>query len=233
MRTRSLSRIGAGTLTLTIAVACTDAWPPSGDLLEPGFSHTPGHRDGTFPTVTSLRDGATDNIRSDAELRSDAQYAGPTYTDGACGVMSNLGNLNDARMDPDAAYSGKKLERSCGRARVLIFEWDQPADGGLTKPTRVDGIFSNIDHVLTVTGADERRKGQFNVCSRLIFNPDDRDIPNNGSDLLLVSFDDKGDADPANDEWTVRTQPYPTDKGYCEGDGRLWHMPFQLTIRRK
>lgn len=188
-----------------------------------------------FPTIVTFRDAPSDNIRGDAELRGgDGLWTGPQYESGVCGVGADLGNLNDAKLDPDAGHRGKKMERECGSARVMVFEWDQPVGGGPHKPTRVDGIFSNIHHVLTVlSGTMVLRKGQFNLCSRLIFNPDDPWIPDNGSDLLLVSFDDKGDADLLNDEWSVRTQDYPSDKGYCEGDGRLWHMPFQMTIRRK
>lgn len=207
--------------------------------------HRPGHgggpgggddgADGAFATIVTFRDASTDNIRSDAELRAgDPLYSGPEYEDDVCGAWANLGNFDDARMDPDRNYKKGKHQRTCGDARVLIFEWDQPGDGGDPKPTRVDGIFSNIDQVLTVpAGATELRHGQFNLCSRLIFNPQDASIPNNGSDSLLVSFDDKGTTDLLDDAWTVETQPAPNDKGYCEADGRLWHMPFQMTIQRK
>ena len=30
--------------------------------------------------------------------------------------------------------------------------------------------------------------------------------------------------------WTAQTQPYPNDKALCVGDGKLYHVPVQLTI---
>lgn len=173
-------------------------------------------------TVVTFADRAGDNIRSDL---------GGSYTDGTCGVVADF-NLTDARLDPDGQYKGKD-KRKCGDPRALTFEWDQPDDDGATKATRVDGIFMNIDGVESETGVDILHNGQFNLCNRLIFNPDDSGEPNNRSDRLLVSFDDGGNADPADDTWTVRTQASPNDKGYCVGDGRLWHMPFEMTIQRK
>ncbi len=186
-----------------------------------------------FPTIVTFRDTPTDNIRSDAELRSDPLYHGPDYEDAVCAVVADLGSFSDARLDPDAGPK-KRFQKDCGEARALIFEWDDPDDGGAPKATRIDGIFSNIDHVLTVApNATEYRMGQFNLCGRLIFNPLDPAAPNNGSDLLRVTFNAGVAADPWDDEWVVETQAYPEDKGYCQGDGRLWHMPFRMTIRRK
>ena len=105
---------------------------------------------------------------------------------------------------------------------------DEPVDGGSGLPRIEDGVFSNIDHVLTVTGTDERRWGVFNApepCGQLFFDPAN---PNGaGSDSLRVDFDE------ANDVWTVRTQDSPNDKARCSEDGRLFHMPFEMTIRRQ
>ena len=175
-------------------------------------------------TIVAFSDRAADNILSDGS---------GAYVDGDCGVLADF-NLTDARLDPDANFKGK-VKKTCAEGpRTLTFVWDDPDDGGDPKPDRTEGIFMNIDAVETETGTDVPHIGQFNVCNRLIFNPDDPGIPNNGSDLLLVTFDDGGTAgDPSDDLWTVRTQAYPNDKGYCEGDGRLWHMTFELTIRRQ
>ncbi len=234
-RTRLLRATPVLLGSLFLWTAC-DATAPSSDSsnpLAPEFSHKPGHNPGgggggggggepSPSTVVTFADRAGDNIRSDL---------GGSYTDGTCGVVADF-NLTDARLDPDGQYRGKD-KRKCGDPRALVFEWDQPDDGGATKVTRVDGIFMNIDGVESETGVDMLHDGQFNVCNRLIFNPDDSGEPNNGSNRLLVSFDDGGNADPADDTWTVRTQPFPNDKGYCVGDDRLWHMPFELTVERK
>jgi hypothetical protein len=185
------------------------------------------------PAVITFLDEAGHKIVSDNELRSDAQYSGPDYEDGVCGVTADLGNFDDARLNPDGDYRNGKDRKTCGDARFLTFIFDAPFDGGPPKDNRSDGIFMNIDHVRTETGTNVEHFGQFNLCTRLIFSPNDKYDPGNGSDLLLVSFDDKGNTDPADDEWTVRTKDFPNDKGYCVGDGRLWHMPFELKIRLK
>lgn len=176
-----------------------------------GGGGKPGGDAPSASTVINFRDAATDNILSDGNT---------SYEDGNCGVLADF-SLNDARLDPDANFKGKTA-KTCGTPRTLVFVWDTPADGGATKATREDGIFMNIDGVETETGTDVLHMGQFNVCNRLVFNPDEF----SGSDALLVTSN-------ADGTWTVRTQPAPHDKGYCVGDGRLWHMPFELTIRRK
>lgn len=174
-------------------------------------------------TVTTFSDRTGDKILSD----------GRTYADGECGVLSDF-NLGDARLDPDATYSGKMKKTCPDGSRTLTFVWDTPTDGGDSKPARTDGIFLNIDAVETETGTGVLHHGQFNVCGRLLFNPDDAFSPDNGSDRLLVSYDDAGSPEnPFDDSWTVETRPYPNDKGFCEGDGRLWHMPFEFVVRRR
>jgi hypothetical protein len=65
----------------------------------------------------------------------------------------------------------------------------------------------------------------------LFFDPENSTSA--GSDWLLVSFDEGLPGDPADDEWTVRTQDPPNDKAQCTEDGRVFHMPFEMTIRWK
>ncbi len=181
------------------------------------------------PSIVVFRDAASDNIRSDDEVRSDAEYSGPVYDDGVCGVSATVGNGDDGLLFPSSNYK-RKLAKSCGDARVFVFEWDDPADGGATRPMTASGTLMNIGEVVTVAdGATELRLGSFNVsvCNRLLFYPDDPFAPGNGSDLLQVTYD------AASDSWTVETQPYPNDKAWCDNDGRLWHMPFRATITRK
>jgi hypothetical protein len=228
-----------------IWAACTDA--PTGsaaELAAPQFAKggkkgKPPQPGDPFPTIVTFRDadGADgDNIRSDDELRSDDLYKGPAYEDGVCGTWANLGNFDDARMHPDGKYRDGKHRKTCGDSRVIIIELDDPVDGQSGLPRIEDGVFSNIDQVLLVTGPTW---GVFNApdpCGQLFFNPDN---PNGaGSDLLLVSFDDNGTADDLTDDvWTVRTQDplegTRRDKGFCSEAGRLFHMPFEMTIRRQ
>lgn len=224
----------AGLLLPALVLACSERDSPVSVPLEGVESVLkkgggPPPPDGAQPARVVFADDAAHNIRSDAELRADSDYTGPEYADGICGVVADMGNFDDARLDPDAGYKSRDA-RTCGIARALIFEWDSPVSGG-PKPTRVDGIFMNIDQVMTVTGT-EFRKGQFNVCGRLIFDPDDTQFPGNGSSLLQVTFDEQGDSDPGNDRWIVATRPYPDDVGLCASDGTLWRMPFRLEITR-
>ena len=237
----SHSQMALLTAICMLGIACTDAPTDSpAELAAPQFAKGgkpgPGTPDDAFPTIVRFRDALTDNIRSDAELRvGDGLYKGPDYEDGVCGVTADLGNFDDARMNPDANYRKGKHRKTCGDARVLIIEGDDPVDGG-SKFSIAFGVFSNIDKVLTVTGTDERRWGVFNApapCGQLFFSH--KDIPKGGgSDSLLVSFDDNGTrAIPADDVWIVKTQPYPDDVGFCSEGDRLFHMPFQMTIRRQ
>jgi hypothetical protein len=91
-----------------------------------------------FPTKVTFRDALdpstgefTDNIRSDFALRvGDPLYRGPAYEDGVCGVVADLGNFEDARMDPDMSYRKGRHRKTCGDARALIIERDEPADDG-------------------------------------------------------------------------------------------------------
>jgi hypothetical protein len=206
-----------------LAVACSEVPTDSpAELAAPQFKKGgdkgPPTPDDAFSTIVTFRDLGSDNIRSDDR--------GP-YEDGVCGVRADLGNHDDARMHPDAGYSKGKHRKTCGDPRALIIEFDEADGSGPGLPTIEDGVFSNIDQVLAVTGTDEHHRGQFNaeVCGfRLIFNPDGSDGA--GSDWLLVSR-------VGDDTWTVRTQAPPNDKARCSEDGGLFHMPFQMTIQRK
>ena len=219
-----------------IWTACSDAPTESpAELAAPQFKKGgkpgPPTPDDAFPTIVTFRPDLTDKIRSDDELRSDDLYNGPAYEDGVCGVTADLGNFDDARMNPDANYRKGRHLKTCGDARVLIIELDDPDDDGGSGLSRiVAGVFSNIDQVLTVTGTDpELHWGVFNApdpCGQLFFDPAPSFHPSNASNLLLVSYD-------GADTWTVRTQDFPNDVGFCSGDGRLFHMPFQMTIRRQ
>ncbi len=183
------------------------------------------------PAVITFHDAVGHKIVSDGRGE---------YVDGVCGVMADIGNFDDARLDPDADPIKGKERKTCGDARLLTFIFDAPADGGAPKDNRSDGIFMSVDDVLTVLdGTSALRTGQFNLCGRLIFNPDDEYAPANGSDLLQVEYAAGDPADPTDDIWTVSNDTDTDgdgvidDLGFCEGDGRLYHMSFSVEIRMK
>ena len=218
-------------------LACDNAPTQNQPDVAPQFHHRPGHGGGgggdggdsggeEFPIIAVFSDDLSFKIRSDGR--------GP-YVDGKCGVTGDLGNFDDLRLGAAARLAGKdRKDPDCdadgdgtGEPRTLIFDWPD-------KPLRNDKFFMNTDQVSTVVGgATELRSGQFTVCNRLVFNPDDSEFPGNGSDLLEVTFDEGDPADPNDDAWTVRTQDGGNDKGFCVGDGVLRHMPFSVRITRK
>lgn len=157
-----------------------------------------------WPVTVTFADRFGDQIRSDAELRPD--LADFSYVDGECGVMANIGNLDDARFDPDWSYK-RKDARNCGAARVLVFEFD---DG---RPDRHFGAFMNADALCAMT-VGEVRTGtsvQFNVCTTLVYSG--------------VRAERTGPA-----SWLV-TADGSAAEAFCSGDGGSWHnMPFELTI---
>ncbi len=233
----SHSQMALLTAICMLGIACSDAPTESpAELAAPQFKK--GGKPGpptppdAFPTKVTFRDDLNHNIRSDRELRSDDLYKGPAYEDGVCGVTADLGNFDDARMNPDANYRKGRHLKTCGASRVIIIELNDPDDNGSELGQIVAGVFSNIDKVLTVTGPTWGVFNAPNPCGQLFFDPD---VPERGgSNSLLVSFDDNGTpADPADDVWTVKTQPYPDDKGFCSENGRLFHIPFEMTIERQ
>jgi len=159
---------------------------------------------GEWPTTVTFADRTGDQIRSDAELRSD--LADFSYVDGECGVWANIGNFDDARLDSDRSYK-KKLARTCGEARVLVFQFD---DG---RPNAEVGAFMNVDGLCSMTVGEVRwtTNAQFNVCNTLVF--EDVRAERTGETAWLVTAD--GAAADA----------------YCSGGEGSWHnMPFEVTI---
>ena len=161
------------------------------------------------PVTVTFDDNANNGIRSDASLRTDTEYSGPAYADGTCGVMANVGNLNDARLDPDWNYKGKKMARACGPARVLMFEFGND-QFGVERAHRDFGAFMNIDGLDAMAENETKpTTAQFNICNTLVF-----------SNVSATRTSET--------EWTVTTAE-AGDVAVC-ADGKEYHMPFTLTI---
>jgi len=175
-----------------------------------GGGGKPGGDDPTDfrPVTVEFTDGDGYGIQSDAALRTDDDYSGPEYADGDCGVWANIGNLNDARMDPDQNFK-KKDERNCGSARLLMFEFGNDQDG-IERPHRDFGAFMNIDGLDAMAEGTVITTAQFNICNTLVFSH--------------VS------ATRTATEWTITTSGSgANDEAVC-ADGKIYHMPFSLTI---
>lgn len=157
-----------------------------------------------WPVTLTFADREGDQIRSDAELRTDLTDF--SYTHGECGVMAEIGNLDDVRFDPDWSYK-KKDARRCGVARVLVFKFD---DG---RPDRHFGAFMNAD-ALCALGVGEvsiSTRIQFNVCTTLVYSG--------------VRAERTGQA-----TWLV-TADGTAAEAFCSGDGGSVHnMPFEVSI---
>lgn len=159
-----------------------------------------------WPISVRFADRATDQIRSDAELRTD--LPDHAYADGDCGVWANIGNFDDARFDPDRDWK-RKLARECGTERLIVFAFDPPRE-----PERAEvGAFMSVEDICTM-GVGEIRTGtpaQFNVCNTLSFDAGVV-VERNSATVWTVTTDGTG----AN--------------ATCSGDESSHTMPFQLTI---
>jgi hypothetical protein len=160
-----------------------------------------------WPIAVTFADRDGDQVRSDAELRP--ELGDHAYVDGDCGVWGNIGNFDDARMDPDREWK-RKLARTCDRERVIVFEFDEPR-----VPARAEvGAFMSVEDICTMSVGDEPRTGvpaQFNVCNVLSFDAGVR-VERTDASTWIVSTDGTDAA------------------ATCLGDGSTHTMPFELTI---
>ena len=214
----------------TLVTACSDATrvPVAG----PSFAR-PGAGDPRAVFEYPTDDGAL-KIRSDHRALSlDGTVS--IYDDGACGVDAKIfaGGSGDAVMDPDANYVAGRDQGRCGPGRSITVIFDQPADGNPPPGNAIvtGGYFHNINELWQMPiGVEIEGQGGLNIsrCNVLRFKPDPghNGIAYPGSDKLLVLRQDAS-------TWRVRTKPYPDNKAWCDTDGRLYHLPLQLTVRVK
>ena len=138
------------------------------------------------------------------KIRSDDRGA---YVDGDCGVWANIGNFDDARLDPDREYKGKKLARTCGDARALVFEFPD------WRETKTVGAFMNIDGLDAIPFEEppvtRTTTALFHVCNTLEF-----------PQVLAERTTET--------TWTVTTDG-ASDDATC-ADGSVYDMPFTLYI---
>jgi hypothetical protein len=186
------------------SIVGTDAELSSPSFKKGGGGGPPGGGDPSeWPMTVTFRDDPGDQIRSDKELRSDLTDF--SYSDGECGVMARIGNLDDARFDPDWSYK-RKDAGNCGGARLLVFEFD---DG---RPDNHSGAFVNVNGLCAMAIGEVRDTtyGQFNVGLPLAFE-----------DLRAQRVDAV--------TWVVSTDGGSGDLA-TKGDGSTHTMPFGLTI---
>lgn len=224
----------AGTRTATLValtlVACSER--SNSPVAGPSFAR-PGAEDPRATFEYSTADAAF-KIRSDHRALSfDASAS--IYDDGACGVNAKIfaSGSGDAVMDPDEDYVAGRDRTRCGAARSVTVIFDQPADGGPLRanPVATGGYFHVFNELWQMPiGVELETQGGLNGagCNVLRFRPDPGRTGNAypGSDKLLALRLD------AN-TWRVRTKPFPDNKAWCDTEGRLYHLPFELTVRAK
>jgi hypothetical protein len=186
------------------AVACSEQ--PDGSV---GPVEAVTGRPSSDPALSvAFRDAQTDNVTSDGRF-------GGAYTNGQCGVSATF-NLLDLRLATQQNPITGKDKAACGDPRSIELAFHDP--DGLPDGT---SNFLNVDHVQTVT-ADSgtvERHAQFNgTCSRVVFNPDEFSAT---SRVLVTRV--------AADTWTVEAPQTAT--AYCVGRGKLYVLPFQITIK--
>ena len=221
-------------LTVALAVlalaACNERSPAP--LAGPRFAR-PGAQDPRATFEYSTTDAAF-KIRSDHRALS-FDGSASIYDDGVCGVNAKIfaTGSGDAVMDPDEGYVAGRDQGRCGPARTVTIIFDQPADGGPLRanPVATGGFFHNFNELWHMPiGLEQETQGGFNGagCNVLRFRPDPGRTGNAypGSDKLLAIRLD------AN-TWRVRTKPFPDNKAWCDTEARLYHLPFELTVRAK
>ena len=224
------SHVMTAALAALALAACSERSPAP--VAGPSFAR-PGASDprATFEYPT---DDAALKIRSDHRALSPGGSAS-IYDDGACGVYAKIfaSGSGDAVMDPDENYVAGRDQGRCGPARSITVVFDQPADGGPppTNAVVTGGYFHNMNELWQMPiGVEVEGQGGFNVgrCNVLRFKPEPgrNGIAYPGSDKLLVLRLDAS-------TWQVRTKPFPDNKAWCDSDQRLYHLPFQLTVRAK
>ncbi len=175
-------------------------------------------------------------IRSDhrAEyLTADGQRY--RYESGVCGVHGTffVFGSGDATMDPDWTTIPGRDRARCGAPRAVTITFDQPVDGGplRSNPVATGGyghIFSELWQM--PIGVEQEVQGGFNGagCNILRFRPEPGRTGNMypGSDKILALRIDET-------TWRVHTKPYPDDKAWCDAEGRLYHLPFDIIVRVK
>jgi hypothetical protein len=183
----------------------------SGPLLKKGGG---GGKPESTPLVVTFHEYTGDRILSDGR---------GAYEHQVCGVRADfpLSGSGDVTMDPDYKRVGKKERETCGGARWLTTDFTNSVDDVEPGPVLYEGTFMVINEVETVTvdSGPVLRSAMFmvNYYCRLEFGA----VP--GSNMVEVSKNTDG-------TWTVRTQAFPNDVGYCADGVRGYHMPFEATI---
>ena len=181
-------------------------------------------------------DDAAFKVRSDhrVEYLSDdgLRYV---YEAGVCGVGARIYEFGsgDATMSPQETQITGRQKAVCGALRTVTIIFDQPVDGGSVRanPVATGGFFHNFNELWQIPiGVEQETQGGFKGagCNVLRFRPDPgrTGFAYPGSDKILALRLDAT-------TWRVRTKPYPDNKAWCDAEGRLYHLPFELTVRVK
>lgn len=151
------------------------------------------------------------------KITSDGKFGG-IYTNGVCGVSATL-NLGDVRLSPQQSQIPGKDKGTCGSARFIALNFDDPLTLGASTASGQSN-FMSVDKVQRVTADSGTvlHKAQLNgTCSRLVFNPSE--FP--GTSLVQVTNTGFG-------TWIVSAPPGSV--AYCVGRVAFYHMSFSITV---
>jgi hypothetical protein len=179
-----------------------------------------------------LNDAAL-GLQSD-HLSAYVQGGVSVYGDGLCGVHARIfstaagSNSGDATMQTDNNRFADRHCRDYPRKLGIILR----DDGGNVVTQLSSTVFMNVHDV-------ENTTDQIAVGSTALRGLTLGEDPHcNGLRWTLVMPDQTtpSGANQVNvtrtsaNNWHVQTQPYPNDKAYCLGDGRLYHVPVDFTV---
>lgn len=183
-----------------------------------------------------LADDAAFKVRSDHRVEylsiDGLRYR---YESGVCGVTAQIYAFGsgDATLGLETRALTGPNKAGCGALRTVTIVFDQPVDGGPLRanPVATGGFFHNFNELWQMPiGVEQETQGGFNGagCNILRFRPEPGRTGNfyPGSDKILALRLDAT-------TWRVRSKPYPDNKAWCDAEGRLYYLPFEIMVRLK
>ena len=178
-------------------------------------------------------DDAALGLRSD-HLAAYVQGNTSVYGNGICGVQAKIfatasaSNSGDATMQTDNSRSKDHTCKAYPRKLGIVLR----DDAGNVVTQLSSNVFMNVHDVenttdqiaVNATAARGLTLGEDPHCNGLrwtLVMPDQ--VTPSGANQVNVTR-------TSANSWHVQTQPFPNDKAFCLGDGRLYHVPVDFTV---